>query len=76
MINRRSFFKSIGSTILGTAITLRLGSLVPIPIIEATSFQFSYTYLNGLFERAKLESGGKEPDLLININLEDYINWV
>lgn len=65
-LNRRSFFKSIGSAILGTAIALRLGdSLIPnISLPELNKVPIpTFEQLNKMYEEAK--KYGEEPKYFI-----------
>jgi hypothetical protein len=61
---RRTFFKSIGAAILGTAIALKIpDSLVPINYIpEPEVYLPSFSQINTLYNRACF--GGLEPDFM------------
>lgn len=65
MLNRRTFFKSIGAAILGTAIALKIpDNLIPsIPEIKYPEGVITWSMMERAFE--KIKNQYKEPSIVI-----------
>jgi hypothetical protein len=62
MLNRRTFFKSIGAAVLGTAIALRLPDSI-VPILDIVKTRITYNALREAYINCM--RGSNEPNLII-----------